>query len=177
MLKPAMQQRLSLTFLLNDTRSRVYLLWAVLVSIGFVASHYGHQTPQLINMLWVVLSVVGLGYMLRVMPMKVRQMRRIVLAWALPIIIGMIISVVAVNGMYFTWLLNYLGVFWLLVMAVGYGCNGLVDRPLGWYAFAVVVHVAAATLCVIFDAFTAQQYLLAAIVSVWSLVNLWLFRT
>jgi hypothetical protein len=38
---------------------RVYLVWAVIVFIGFIATHF-HKLPD-INHLWLVLSVIGLG--------------------------------------------------------------------------------------------------------------------
>jgi len=40
---------------------RVYLVWAIVILIGFVATHF-HQLPD-INNLWLLLSVVGLTYM------------------------------------------------------------------------------------------------------------------
>lgn len=160
-----------------ETRARVYLLWAVLVTAGFIATDY-HQRKT-INPVWFTLSLIGLGYMYRVMPLKVRQMRNIFLAWLVPITVG-----IAISGIVFyikvEWayrLIAHLGAFWLLVMAIGYLWNGLVDRPMGWYIFAVVINVGAAILCLLNRDWTQAQYLVAAIVSAWSMLNLWLFRT
>lgn len=170
-----MNERLSLTFLLNDTRSRVYLLWAVLVTAGFVATHYVQRKQ--INPVWAVMSLVALGYMLRVMPLRVRQMRLIFLSWLVPIFIGMTVSGLAFIVEPLFGLVPYLGSFWLVVMAVGYAWNGLVDEPAGWYWFAVGINLVGAILCSFVDAFVMQQYLVAAVISGWSMVNLWLFRT
>ncbi|MFZ1324016.1 MAG: hypothetical protein WAQ57_02545 [Candidatus Saccharimonadales bacterium] len=170
-----MNGRLSLRFLLNDTRSRVYLLWAVLVTAGFVATHYFQRKE--INPVWAVISLTGLGYMLRVMPLRVRQMQHILISWTVPITTGMIISGLAFRTDIFAGIIPYLGVFWLIIMAAGYAWNGLVDGPGGWYYFAAVLNLFAAVLCYVLEPFLAVQYLIAAIVSAWSMLYLWLLRT
>lgn len=170
-----MNQPLRLRFLLNDSRARVYLLWALLVAGGFVATHYFQRKE--INPVWAVLSIIGLGYMLRVMPFKVRQMRLIFLSWLIPIFIGMVCSGLAFRMAPFDGLIEYLGVFWLLVMAVGYAWNGLVDRPAGWYFFAAGLNVLAAAACFFNADFLAVQYLIAAVIGAWSMLYLWLLRT
>jgi hypothetical protein len=172
-----MNGKINIRFLLSDTRARVYLLWAVLATGGFIATHY-HQR-QSINAVWFIISVIGLGYMYKVMPLKIRQMRHIFLAWAVPIIFGMIISglVFRTSSDVATNVIVHLGGFWLLVMSVGYVLNGLVDRPAGWYWLAGGVNLLAGILCFTVDSFVAVQYLIAAVVSGWSMLSLWLFRT
>lgn len=160
-----------------ETRARVYFLWGVLVTAGFVATHY-FQRKQ-INAVWFTLSMIGLVYMLRVMPMRVRQMRHILWAWLIPIALGMFVSgaVFYVEAAWAGELVAHLGAFWLIVMAVGYAWNGLVDPPSGWYYFAAVINFAAGVLCFTNPDWTSVQYLIAAIVSAWSMANLWLFRS
>lgn len=170
-----MNNTLDIKFLLNDTRSRVYLLWAVLATGGFIATHYFQQKQ--INPVWAVLSIIGLGYMFKVMPLKIKQMRNIFLAWLVPIVFGMVISGLAFIVDPLADVIPYLGAFWLLVMAAGYALNGAVDAPAKWYWFATALNIAAAIACFYIEAFTIAQYLVAAIVSAWSMLYLWLFRT
>ena len=167
---------MDLKYLFIATRQRVYLVWAVLATAGFVATHFYQK--HAINALWTVLAAIGLLYMYRVMPLKVRQMQRIIGVWAGTIIAGMVVSgaVFYIGGAAASQLIGQLGAFWLAVMAVGYALNGLVDRPAAWYWFAAVINVIAAVLCWRVDSFLSQQYLVAAIVTAWSMVNLWLFR-
>ncbi|MFS8879955.1 hypothetical protein, partial [Synechococcus sp. H55.11] len=42
---------------------RVYLVWAILLGIGFAATQF-HQEAN-INWLWLLISLIGLGYMVR----------------------------------------------------------------------------------------------------------------
>jgi len=170
-----MDEKLSLRFLLNDSRSCVYLLWALLVTAGFVATHYFQREE--INPLWFGLSILGLGYMFKIMPLKVHQMRRIFVSWFVPIVFGMVISVLAFRVAVLSEVIPYLGVFWLVVMAVGYAWNGAVDQPAKWYYVAAGLNILAAILCYYVNAFTMQQYLVAAIVSAWSMLYLWILRT
>jgi hypothetical protein len=170
-----MNEKVSWRFLFNDSRSQVYLLWSVLVTLGFVATHYFQRRE--INPVWAVISIIGLGFMYRVMPRRVRQMKHIFLSWAVPIVFGMVVSGLAFRVDALSDVIAYLGVFWLVVMAIGYAWNGIVDRPAGWYFFAAALNIAAALLCYFFEPFLTQQYLVAAIVSAWSLLYLWLLRT
>ena len=164
-------------YLFIETRARVYLLWAIIVITGFVATHYYQR--KTINAAWFTLSLIGLGYMFKVMPLKVRQMQQIFWAWLIPITVGM-----AVSGLVFyveaNWayeLVAHLGAFWLIVIAVGFTWNGLVDPPSFWYSFAAVICLATGIQCFIHPGWTSVQYLIAAIVSGWSMINLWLFRS
>ena len=164
-------------YLFLETRARVYCLWMILATLGFVATHY-YQRKQ-INAVWFTLSVIGMGYMWRVMPLRVRQMRHIFLAWLVPIVVG-----IAVSGLLFYLdtpaageLIAHLGAVWLIVMAVGYAWNGLVDPPAGWYYFAAIINFGAGLLCFVNADWASVQYLIAAIVSAWSMGNLWLFRS
>lgn len=160
--------------LLYGTRAQVYLLWAVLVAIGYTATHY-YQT-RLVNGLWLALALVGLGYMYRVMPLKVRQMRLIFAAWLIPVILGMVVSGLAFYVVPLMVLIGYLGAFWLAVQAVAFLWNGIVDPPSKWYYTVAVVNAAAAAACYYVPGLAPAQYLVAAVVSTWSMLMLWIFR-
>lgn len=170
-----MVNNISLQDLMQNTRARVYLLWAVLTGIGFVATHY-YQNKN-INGIWIIISIIGLGYMYKVMPMRDVQMKKIFASWLVPITVGIIVSVLAVRTSLLPELVPYLGAYWLVVMAVGYLWNGLVDKPALWYFVAVGLNLLAAILIYAFDSFQEFQYLIAAIISVWSMLNLWIFRS
>ncbi len=170
-----MDSPLNLQALLNTTRGRVYLLWAVLVGVGYVATHF--YQVRLINGLWLALSILGLGYMFRVMPLRLGFMKRIYLSWLVPITIGMAVSGLAFYITDLAGLIGKLGAFWLLVQAVGFLWNGLVDRPGLWYFIAAGVNLAAGLALFVYAPLLPVQYLIAAIVSVWSMVMLFLFRS
>jgi hypothetical protein len=173
----AMNDKVDWEFLLIDSRARVYLLWAVLTAVGFVATHFFQN--KLINGVWAMLSLIGLGFMFRVMPLQVKQMKRIFISWLVPIVLGMTVSglVFYQNSLAAGNLIAHLGAFWMIVMAVGYFWNGLVDPPSNWYWFAGLLNLSFGLLCFTVDALLAAQYLIAAVVSAWSMLYLWIFRT
>ena len=170
-----MDDRINFSDLRQDSRAKVYLSWAALTAVGYVATHF-YQNKN-INFVWFVLSAIGLAYMYKIMPLKVRQMKRIFMAWAVPIFFGIGVSIVAVRTDLLPNLVPYLGVFWLLVQVVAFAVNGLVDRPALWYFVAAGLNAGAAALCYFVDSLLEIQYLVAAIVTVWSMLNLWIFRT
>lgn len=166
--------KLDLKFLLYDTRARVYLMWAAIVAIGYTSTHY-YQNAN-INFVWFVLSVIGFYYMYHVMPLGVVQMKRIFIAWLVPIMTGIFFSVVSARGFAFVELVSYLGPFWLLVTAVGFVWNGLVDRPMRWYLVGAGLCVAGAALSYFNITFLITQYLVAGVISTWAMLNLVIFR-
>lgn len=170
-----MDSKVDFSALLHSTRAQVYLLWAGLVGIGYIATHF-YQVRQ-INALWFTLSLIGLGYMYRVMPLRLSLMKRIYLAWLVPISVGITISGLAFYVGALTPLIAYLGAFWLVVQSVGFFWNGLVDPPSKWYYIVAGVNVAAGILCYVIDDLFLIQYLVAAAVSVWSMLMLWIFRS
>lgn len=171
-----MNNKIDWQFLFNDTRARIYLLWAVLCIVGFSAAHFSRNDLGM-NSFWVILSAVGLGYMYKVMYLKMTAARRVLLAWLVPITVGMIVSFLAFYLPVLTGLAPYLGAFWLLVLALSFLLNGIYDPPSKWYWIAVALHVGAAVLIIFSSQFQAVQWLVAAIVSGWSMLNLWLFRS
>src|SRR5688572_11722086 len=96
-------------FLMINTRARVYAVWGMLVTAGFVATHFYQQRG--INVVWTVILAVAFYYMWRVMPLTVHQMRKIYVSWAVPMALGMLVSaaVFYVNGL--APLIGYLGAF------------------------------------------------------------------
>lgn len=172
-----MNSKIDWQFLWLDTRARVYLLWAFLATVGFVATHY-FQRKQ-INGFWTLLSLVGMGYMFRVMPLKVRQMKRIFMCWLIAIFVGMLVSgaVFIFDGPVSSYLISHLGGFWLVLMALAYAANGWVDRPATWYLVAAAINAVFGLFCLTMESFLAGQYLIAAVASAWSMLYLWLFRT
>ncbi|MET0779682.1 MAG: hypothetical protein ABWY71_02505 [Candidatus Saccharimonadales bacterium] len=167
---------MDLRFLVTATRARVYLLWAILAPAGFVTTHF-YQNHN-VNYVWMGISLVGLGYMWRVMPLRVVQMRHIFLSWLVPIVAGIIFTG-ALFYLHEPWAGNaiaHLGAIWLGIMAIGYFLNGLADSPSSMYWFAVILNAGFAVAC-LFDVFLPAQYLVAAIVSAWSMLFLWLFRS
>lgn len=172
-----MDEKIDWQYLFTETRARVYLLWALLTIIGFVATHYYQR--KTINAVWFTISAIGLGYMWKVMPLRVRQMRNIFMSWLIPIAVGMTVSGVVfyIDNSLTSQLIAHLGAFWLIIMAIGYVSNGIVDRPAKWYFFAAVINVVAGILCFVNDDFTRVQYLIAAIISGWSMLYLWLYRS
>jgi hypothetical protein len=118
--------------------------------------------------------------MWQLMPLKGdERMKKIYAAWLVPIGLGMAFSgaVFYIDAQWAAQMVGHLGAFWLGVMAVGYFLNGLFDAPSGWYWFAAVINAVACALCFTLAPFELGQYLIAAIISAWSLVNLWLFRS
>lgn len=160
---------------MGESRSQVYLLWAVLTGVGYAATHLYQQ--QLINVLWLVVSIIGLGFMSKVMPMRVTQMKKIYLAWLVPITCGIAVSVSVFYIDTLAVLIGYLGAFWLVVQSVGFFWNGVVDPPSKWYFIVAGVNLAAGILCFMIDALEPIQYLVAAAVTVWSMLMLWIYRT
>lgn len=166
-----MDEKVEFGAILGSTRGRVYLLWALLLAIGYIATFYVQR--QQINAVWLVLSATGLGYMFRVMPLRLAMMRRIYLAWLVPIAIGMAVSAAVFYVDILTVeLLAYLGAFWLLVQAVAFTWNGLVDPPGAWYYIVAAINLVAAVACYAWQPLLPYQYLVAATVSVWSMLML-----
>lgn len=170
----ANRKKLGWKFWFVDKRARVYVLWLVLVPPGFV--HLYFEQPLWINWPWLATCVAGLGFMAFAMRPFTGKLASIFYAWLVPLAVGMAISFLATLPPYYA-LLPKLAMMWALVQAAGYILNGLVDAPSGWYWFAAVAHALVAVFCLVFPALISSQWLLMAIVSAWSLLNLWLFRS
>lgn len=158
----------------HSSRAQVYLLWAVLTGAGYVGTHL--YMNKLINPVWFALSLIGLGFMYKVMPLQVKQMKKIFMAWLVPIAFGITVSGLVFYVDAIAQLLAYLGAFWLVVQAVGFVWNGIVDPPSDWYFIVAAVNVVAAVAVWQLDSLFLVQYLIAAVVTVWSMLMLWIFR-
>lgn len=169
-----MNEKLHLSSLLYESRARVYALWAAIVGVGYVSTHY-YQNAN-INAVWTVLSVIGFAYMYKVMPLRVKQMKHIYTSWLVPILIGIAVSVVSVRTDLLPELVGYLGAFWLLVQAAAFFWNGLVDGPGLWYYIVAGVNFIGAAILYSSVDLLIVQYLLVAIISVWSMLMLLIFR-
>ncbi|MDQ3158730.1 MAG: hypothetical protein M3P98_01150 [bacterium] len=162
-------------YLTHDSRAVVYLVWWVISTFGFITTHF-YQKQQ-INGVWFVLTLIGLGVMFKLMPLKISNMRNILICWTVVLFGGIAISGGALHIKALQDLVPYLGSIWMLVLAIGYLWNGLIDQPMKWYMFAVVINVVGAALAYYVDEFMGGQYLVAAIVSFWSMGYLWLYRS
>jgi hypothetical protein len=158
----------------SNSRAQVYLLWAGLTGVGYVATYFYQR--KLINPFWFVLAVIGLGYMYHVMPLRLSLMKKIYLAWLVPITFGIVVSGLVFYVDSIAQLMAYLGAFWLAVQAVGFVWNGIVDPPSKWYYIVAAVNLVAGVLLWRVDSLFLVQFLIAAIVSVWSMLMLWIFR-
>lgn len=106
-------------------------------------------------------------------------MKYIFTVWSVTILAGMFVSglVFYLSSDLAGYLTGRLGAFWMILLAVGYAANGIVDRPAGWYFFAAALHLFFGVLCFMSDYFLPVQYLVAAVLSAWSMLFLWLYRT
>jgi hypothetical protein len=171
-----MYEKIDWHYLFSEARARVYLLWVGISLVGFTAVHYSTSADNA-NIFWIMLSLAGLGYMYKAIPMRLKPGRQIFAAWLWTIVFGAVVSIAAFRVRELAGLSAYLGAFWLLVMAAGYFLNGLFDAPATWYWVAVALNVAAALLIILFEPFMEVQWLVVAIISAWSMLNLWLFRS
>lgn len=164
-------------FWFTDKRAQVYLAWLVLIPIGYVMTHLHTSGVMAINAKWVGAAIVGFAVMAWVMPLKQRRMQLIFVSWLIPITLGLILSVAAFMAPALYWLAPTLGVLWVALQAIAFAANGIVDAPSGWYWFAVGLHVVLLLALLLVPTLLGYQYLLLAIVTAWSLLNLWLFRS
>ncbi|MEN9225581.1 MAG: hypothetical protein Q6L60_00670 [Thermostichus sp. HHBFW_bins_43] len=133
---------------------RVYLVWAILLGIGFAATQF-HQEAN-INWLWLVISLIGLGYMVRQTSLPefrsagLAHLYFVGLVWTLVIALGLIFSVLPFIGRTpLTALSQYLGVFWLFQMGLGHWLNGTVDPPRRPYWITGGIQILAGIVCLV----------------------------
>jgi len=108
---------------------RVYLVWAIVILVGFVATHF-HQLPD-INNLWLLLSALGLsqmGFELKQTQFRDRKLILIGLLWLFTIVFGLIISAISFTIEPLADFSADLGIFWLGLMGLAHLLNGVVDR-------------------------------------------------
>jgi hypothetical protein len=155
---------------------RVYLVWAIAILIGFVATHF-HQLPD-INKLWLFLSALGLAYMgfsLKQLHFRDRTLVWIGLLWFFTIAFGMTISILAFVIEPLGQLSASLGVFWLGLMGLAHLFNGAVDRSY-IYWLTGSAQILTSTLCLVVEPLQLLQYLIAGAMGSTAMLMLILFR-
>ena len=155
---------------------RVYLVWAIAILIGFVATHF-YQLPG-INNLWLFLSLLGLAYMgfsLKRLQLRDQTLVLIGLLWLFTIAFGMIISILAFVIEPLGELIAYLGVFWLGLMGLAHLFNGAVDRSYVYWLTGGV-QILTGVLCFVVEPLHAVQYLMAGGIGSTAMLTLILFR-
>lgn len=155
---------------------RVYLVWAIVILIGFVATHF-YQLPG-INNLWLILSVLGLAYMgfsLKQLQFRDRTLVLIGLLWLFTIAFGMMISILAFAIEPLAELSSYLGVFWLGLLGLAHLFNGAIDRSY-IYWLTGSTQILTGVLCFVVEPLQPVQYLIAGVISSTAMLVLILFR-
>ncbi len=155
---------------------RVYLVWAIVILIGFVATHF-HQLPD-INYLWLLLSVTGLtymGFLLKQLQFRDRTLVWIGLLWLFTIGFGLVTSILAFVIEPLAELGAFLGVFWLGLMGLAHGFNGIIDRS-RMYWLTGITQILASILCFAVEPLQSLQYLMAGVIGSIAMLMLILFR-
>ena len=155
---------------------RVYLVWAIIIALGFVSTQF-HQLPD-INNLWLLLSGIGLGYMAVLLWQQQswnRQLIYIGLIWLLTIGFGLFISIAAFMYEPLGELTAYLGSFWLLLMGVGLGLNSLVDRS-HIYLILGGIELLFGLACYLWEPLILWQYLIAGGIGTTAMLGLIIYR-
>jgi hypothetical protein len=155
---------------------RVYLVWAIVILIGFIATHF-YQLPD-INKLWLFLSTLGLAYMgfsLKQLHFRDRTLVLIGLLWLSTIAFGMMISILAFVIEPLAALSASLGVFWLGLMGLAHLFNGAVDRSY-IYWLTGSAQILTGVLCFVVEPLQLVQYLIAGAIGSTGMLVLILFR-
>ncbi len=158
---------------------RVFLVWAVIVLGGFTLTYWNLAAgPDNINFWWVVVALIGLVYTKKQMPFSDAGLRNIFLTWSLIIAIGIIYSYQVFNSPALLPYSQYLGAYWLVLMALGHAVTGLIDKK-KLYVLTVALQIAAAILIVLLmpsmPALFALQYLIAGLVGAVAMILLILY--
>jgi hypothetical protein len=155
---------------------RVYLIWAIVILIGFIATHF-HQLPD-INTLWLFLSALGLAYMgfsLKQLQFHDRTLVLIGLLWLFTIAFGMTTSILAFVLEPLAELSASLGIFWLGLMGLAHLFNGAVDRSyLYWLTGGA--QILTGVLCFVVEPLQFVQYFIAGVIASTAMLVLILFR-
>jgi len=155
---------------------RVYLVWAIVIFIGFVATQF-HQLPE-INNVWLCLSALGLGYMglsLKQLHFRDRALVRIGLLWFFTIAFGMVLSMLAFVLEPLATLSVSLGAFWLGLMGLAHLFNSTIDRS-AVYWLTGGAQMLTGLLCFVIEPLQSMQYFLAGIIGSIAMLVLIRFR-
>lgn len=147
---------------------RLFALWGVIVLGGFVYTYiYIASTPLAINGMWLVLSLVGLGYTKYLLPWSETSGRLIFLTWTILVLGGIALTHAAFYSASFLFLASQIGILWLVIMGVGHGITGTIDGKKVYIVTAALHFAAAAAAYVVIAGnpmLFAVQYLVAGIV-------------
>lgn len=155
---------------------RMFFLWAVIILVGFVWTYLNTAaSPTIINLGWVAFSLVGLVYSKMQMPFTSSTLRNIFFVWLAVIAAGITLTQSAFFVPSLLILVPNLGVFWLLVMALGHALTGIIDGKKFYIAtvgLQLLAAVAAFVMVQANPALFAVQYLIAGAVGALSMVLL-----
>lgn len=153
---------------------RVFALWALIVLVGFIGTHLDQESPTKTNLIWVLLSVFGLGYMKKHMPFSDKPLRNIFLVWLVLVVLGIGFSQAAFYSASYGWLTQYLGAIWLGIMAAGHALTGIIDKK-GVYITTTGMQLAALGALLFVPALFGIQHLVAGLVGALAMVWLILY--
>lgn len=140
---------------------KLFLVWAILIFLGFVATHF-YQDPN-INGVWVVLSLIGFYFMYKYMPLASPKMRNILILWIVVVGFGMLVSAAVFRVPSLSYLIDYLGVFWLILMGIGSLLNAIWYTP-RLFILSGIMQIAAGLFILFTPSLLIYQYLIAAVV-------------
>ncbi|HSH31567.1 MAG TPA: hypothetical protein VK963_02760, partial [Candidatus Saccharimonadales bacterium] len=104
------------------------------------------------------------------------RLLNIYLVWLAVIVVGMAVSGAVFYIDSISWLIGYLGVFWLFLMGLGHIANGLVDPPAQEYYVSGGLQLLAGAACLVLPALLDIQYIVAGLVGGLAMVWLILYR-
>ncbi len=151
---------MNLGLMLKNTRYKVYLLWAGILFVGFLATN-AYQSEN-INGVWFLFSVIGVGYMLRVMPLQSKIMKAIFINWIAVIVLGLFISFLVFHLQALASLQITLGVFWMILLSLGFIINGFIEKKPQYYFGASIMFIPAIAV-MLFSSLIVAQFVMAAL--------------
>lgn len=153
---------------------RVFALWGLIVLSGFIGTHFDQTDATKVDLIWVVLSVIGLAYMKKQMSFEYKDLRNIFITWLVVIVFGIAMSQAAFTYVSLARLSGYLGAFWLVIMALGHAITGLIDKK-KLYIATTGLQLVAALAIYMTPMLILYQYLIAGVVGALAMVMLILY--
>ncbi len=157
----------------NDGR-KVFMLWAVIVLVGFIGTQYDQSSFNKVNGIWAILSIIGLVYMKMKMSFAYADLKRIYLVWLVLIVLGVAFSQAAFLNASLAQYIQYLGAIWLFIMAAGHALTGIIDKK-KLYIGTTAIQVIAGVAVLLVPGALEVQYLIAGIVGAASMIALVLY--
>lgn len=146
-----------------NPKNIVFTTWAGILFFGFLATHF-YQHPN-INWVWSLLSVIGLFVMYKYMPFRVIVLRRTFYHWLGVIVFGMAVSFGVFYVENIGWLLEYLGMFWLILLGLGHVINKPLYPGQKGLLQAGILQIVAGVMIWFVPQFLEYQYIIAAFAS------------